>query len=315
MALASLSRGRTRNHLILNNCSTSFKLRLVLPFPSYFSVPNSSSCIFQVKANEKYPSLACRNCLKYLKKLSKFKETIVTSQEKLEQICSEVRINGNREPSVNLKIVAVKTLKAKSTTSGGGGDGIEAEEVNDQEEENNNHSDDDDPSDTDEPAKKTFRTTYNPRNHIANARKLTEEEVKLDKMLQERKILDCHICDLAGFKSFSDLHHHTRMAHSREVAQVRCCDKLFKGYMQAFDHMRYHLDANTFKCKVCMKIFSCGRVLTMHMHTHADPKECPYKCDTCGTRFFKKSKLNYHMKFHISFEDRPFKCEQCDQSK
>lgn len=274
--------------------------------------------MFQLKRDDRYPNTACRNCLKHLKKMVKFKNTVIASQQQLSQICSDLKIIGDRDPvgedrncqeavslpvEPELKIVAVRSLKKVRGRVGS-------------EDESSSEEDSDAAIGCEEvPAAMSAagppkRTRYVNNNN--NLKKLTEEEQKLDRMLYEMDLLKCHKCMRGDFKTFQELHVHTLKTHAKEKGQVRCCGKIFQSYTPAFDHMRYHRDPNAFKCKVCMKLFSCGRVLSLHMDVHVDPKEFPFKCDLCGEKFLKKNKLNYHVKSHIPVSERPFKCPHCD---
>lgn len=92
---------------------------------------------------------------------------------------------------------------------------------------------------------------------------------------------------------------------------MSCCQRKLKHRFDIVEHIRYHIDPNTFKCKICDKVSTNSRNLNKHMHEKhtAEGQERPFECTTCKKKFAKKCTLKTHMETHDTGKD--FKCSEC----
>lgn len=74
-------------------------------------------------------------------------------------------------------------------------------------------------------------------------------------------------------KTFMDL-------HNRAWGWISCCGHKFSGRSEPYEHMRYHLNPDVFKCPACGKGMMCGRHLDAHkMDEHEADR---FQCNACG---------------------------------
>ncbi|XP_057659351.1 uncharacterized protein LOC130895818 [Diorhabda carinulata] len=89
----------------------------------------------------------------------------------------------------------------------------------------------------------------------------------------------------------------------------RCdiCMKLFTYKNCLNKHMIMHTEEKLFKCNICLKTFSRKSGLKIHLQRHTGEKQ--FKCDICMKYFINKSSLKIHSRSHTG--EKPFKCEVC----
>ena len=75
--------------------------------------------------------------------------------------------------------------------------------------------------------------------------------------------------------------------------------------------MKVHEGSKTFKCDVCLKLFTNKSKLESHYRTHTGEK--PFVCRICDKRFSQKSNLVTHQGTHS--EIKPFKCSICPEGR
>ncbi|XP_059619794.1 zinc finger protein 58-like [Phlebotomus argentipes] len=101
-------------------------------------------------------------------------------------------------------------------------------------------------------------------------------------------------------------------------------------------HLKRHLKASQFKCKLCNLTFRYAGKLVEHLASHPEvvPLKCPVCkavhvnlkelkdhvntheklqiCDLCGKNFCSRKSLRDHLRLHSG--DKPYKCEDCDKT-
>lgn len=137
-----------------------------------------------------------------------------------------------------------------------------------------------------------------------------EEKLPLEEQMRTMTLLRCHLCQKEQH-SFRDLKNHMEKGHGQTHGYIFCCDKKYDR-RAAFDHMKYHLDREAFKCEVCGKLWTCRMDLLKHRNaSHAPPDKFKFNCDACGRDFPTSGKLRLHQKSHLAPEERDFKCPNC----
>lgn len=97
-----------------------------------------------------------------------------------------------------------------------------------------------------------------------SSRARQEKRAVLETEMRRLNLLVCHMCQLET-QSYADLMRHIRETHHR-VGYIFCCNRSFaRNY--ALEHMRYHLDRDTYKCTACWKCFMSQDQLRKHRAT------------------------------------------------
>lgn len=140
----------------------------------------------------------------------------------------------------------------------------------------------------------------------------SEEEEKLEKVMVEMKLFVCKTCDL-NCEVFPKLRDHVKAEHPSELKSYEiCCQKTlgainFPGYL--YDHIRLHLDRQSFKCSECGKCLDGRQNLKTHMLRMHSNGTVPAKfvCQICGKGFPTFSTFNDHQRTN----HRKYKCGYC----
>lgn len=158
------------------------------------------------------------------------------------------------------------------------------------------------------------------RSHYIKYRELQaskrEERQKLEDQMKTMNLLFCKLCRNSGtnydkyWDSFAALASHFKQAHGQE-AFLYCCGKEHKKTAKAaFDHVRWHLDENSFKCTKCDKVFRSRFLLRSHTR-QIHPAEQYLKCPKCTRVCLAQATLDRHLLVHD--DDKPRPCAQCDK--
>ncbi|KAM7346575.1 uncharacterized protein ACRADG_006451 [Cochliomyia hominivorax] len=138
-----------------------------------------------------------------------------------------------------------------------------------------------------------------------------QKSQEIDAFIAEWKdVLECDLCN-QGFSNLTLLRKHFASEHPKQKCYVSCCQRKLKHRFDIVEHIRYHIDPNTFKCNICGKLSTNSRNLNKHMHEKhtAKGQERPFECTVCQKRFAKKCILKTHMETHST--DKDFKCSEC----
>lgn len=151
----------------------------------------------------------------------------------------------------------------------------------------------------------------NPNKDILYDTKTKAKKHEFDSFIAEwKQDLECELCH-ENYNNFTLLRKHFASKHPQQKCYITCCQHKLTHRVQIVEHIRYHMDSNSFKCTICEKVFLNSRNLNTHMrdqHT-TENKERPFECNLCQKRFFKKGALKSHMDTHDSATD--FKCGKC----
>lgn len=143
-----------------------------------------------------------------------------------------------------------------------------------------------------------------------------EDEEDLEKIMVDMKLFVCKICEL-NCEMFPTLRDHVMAEHPSDFNSYEiCCQTTIqiKEKRKLYDHIRLHLDKETFKCQECSKCLSSKQGLREHTIKHHTKGRVPPKfvCPICGMGFPALRHLNDHQKMK---HGPKHKCEFCQVGK
>lgn len=197
------------------------------------------------------------------------------------------------------------TLNKKETARDNDAQNKETNDQDSQQESSNDEGDEDYDSDVNQVDPDGF-VSSNDRKKVS--RQKTEE---IDAFIAEwKQELECVLCN-STFGNFPLLRKHFREEHPNKKCFVTCCQRKLHHRFHIVEHIRYHIDPDTFKCKICGRVNSNSRTLTKHMkdkHT-AEGLQRRFECNMCPKRFTKKCSLKMHLETHETGRD--YQCSEC----
>lgn len=137
----------------------------------------------------------------------------------------------------------------------------------------------------------------------------TPEELKLEETMVEMKLFVCRVCSLYC-KSRWTLRKHVARHHSGQEYFI-CCDLKSWYPMHFYDHFRWHLNKDAFKCQECGKVLKSRPSLSSHMQRAHSGEAPAHICTICGKGFWHKNNYETHLRKHESKE----KCEYCGKGE
>lgn len=123
-----------------------------------------------------------------------------------------------------------------------------------------------------------------------------ERNEQLDVLLAKfMPIIQCPVCPETS-TNWPDLQEHFRVQHPMEQCYIPCCGRKLKEHWTLKEHMRFHNDPNTFKCKLCGKINTTRCALKRHIDAqHPKYAKLKHVCNICDKGFTTESGLKYHI--------------------
>lgn len=122
--------------------------------------------------------------------------------------------------------------------------------------------------------------------------------------------LTCEFCE-TNFQSFGEAKRHYQTQHKNTHGYIKCCKRRLKTRAHIIEHIKWHLNPNTFKCTKCQKIFDSQTNLRRHSILHEPEENRKFKCRKCNKKFLRKHLLTSHINIVHSQIGKPFECDIC----
>lgn len=132
-----------------------------------------------------------------------------------------------------------------------------------------------------------------------------------DELIRQTVSMDCDICFQTS-ATFEELLTHYKDVHGNSQGYVKCCEKTFKRRYVLLEHVKLHLNPDTYACPKCQKRFSTKRHLTDHVMLHIPEEQRQFQCEKCLKRYATSARLLVHMKTHN--EELSYHCLYCEKS-
>lgn len=135
----------------------------------------------------------------------------------------------------------------------------------------------------------------------------------LEKEMIRMKLNYCHLCRNQGddpaeyFDKFFDLKKHFSELHPSRKVSIYCCGQEHVEWGRAFDHVRWHLDNESFKCPYCDEMARKHMVqLLEHINRVHLPAKAFLRCPKCNGKFIIPAKLESHLRAPCVYT-----CDKC----
>ncbi|XP_011294475.1 transcription factor grauzone [Musca domestica] len=124
--------------------------------------------------------------------------------------------------------------------------------------------------------------------------------------------LKCDICQVK-VNTWRELRQHFLLAHTR-TPYIKCCDTVYEKQRPLVEHLLWHKNPDSFKCKLCNEVFSNSRDLTSHISSqHPDNVDLleTYECEHCFKHFRNYTIFQNHLRTHS--KDKDIECQICNK--
>lgn len=143
--------------------------------------------------------------------------------------------------------------------------------------------------------------------------KLKEEQSKLNVHMKAMNALICDLCHTEEANTYKELMQHFKKEHNKK-GYIACCDRQYSLRFQVYDHIKFHLDKEAFKCNECGKCFETSLTLRTHQLNHVPEEQRQFQCDDCGQAFAKAWMCKTHiLEKHGGAETFIYNCDQCEK--
>ncbi|XP_073828363.1 uncharacterized protein [Musca autumnalis] len=155
--------------------------------------------------------------------------------------------------------------------------------------------------------KKDKHDTHPKEPRFNSAEKLKEQDELIANLLPS---LECDLCK-QNFPNYNMLRLHFTKEHQQKC-YVFCCEKKFRRRFMLVEHLRLHLDPETYKCDLCGAIcHSSGSLQNHKQFMHEAIKS--HECSICQRKFKSKTIMERHTATHATGK-KDFKCVDCGRS-
>uniref|UniRef100_A0A1I8PEB3 C2H2-type domain-containing protein n=1 Tax=Stomoxys calcitrans TaxID=35570 RepID=A0A1I8PEB3_STOCA len=117
------------------------------------------------------------------------------------------------------------------------------------------------------------------------------------------------------FSKYSAYREHFQKIHTHKDFYLSCCGLKLPIHKKVLDHMLFHNNPDTFKCKACSKTFTNEFNLQAHIRSfHMTVQDKKFSCQQCTKAFTTHRGLNFHCARKHSVLNMPEEAIQTDGS-
>ncbi|XP_037049995.1 zinc finger protein-like isoform X2 [Bradysia coprophila] len=166
---------------------------------------------------------------------------------------------------------------------------------------------------------KKFSTNATVAEHIRHHNDLkTNGEPEEEAQIREWFAMKCDICsETVEFRTLLEMRRHFRKVHDmRGYLRGTCCSKKLYTRAHMLNHIRWHTNSDSLRCRQCDKIFTRISTLRIHMANYHTPRDSrAFKCTLCPSKFALAALLRAHVSTnHTAKTGESFDCDKCTKS-